>query len=71
MIHHNVVTVSPKYQIVIPQEVRHAMQIEPGEKIQMFVYNNRIELVPIKDIKKMKGFLKGMDTNIERDEDRL
>lgn len=65
------VTISPKYQIVIPKEIRQAMHLSPGEKLQVYLYQNRLEFVPIKDIKKMRGFLKGMKTKIERDKDRL
>ncbi|TAK73966.1 MAG: AbrB/MazE/SpoVT family DNA-binding domain-containing protein [Gammaproteobacteria bacterium] len=66
-----IVTISPKYQVVIPKEIREALHLMPGEKLQIFRYQNRLELVPVKDIKKMRGFLKGIDTNIERDKDRL
>jgi AbrB family looped-hinge helix DNA binding protein len=65
------VTVSPKYQIVIPKEVRDSMGIVSGQKIQMLTYRNRIELIPIKPMKKMKGLLKGMDTDVKRDDDRI
>ena len=65
------VTVSPKYQIVIPKDVRESMGIFSGQKIQMFAYQNRIELIPIKPMKKMKGFLKGIDTHVDRDKDRV
>ena len=65
------VTVSPKYQVVIPKLIRDKLEIAPGQKIQAILYNNRIEMIPIQPIKKMRGFLKGNDTNIERDEDRL
>ena len=54
------VTVSPKYQVVIPKEVRESMGIFSGQKIQVLTYQNRIELIPIKPMKKMKGFLKGI-----------
>ncbi len=65
------VTVSPKFQVVIPKEVREAMGIVSGQKIQMLTYRNRIELIPIKAMNKMRGFLKGIDTDVQRDEDRL
>lgn len=65
------VTVSPKFQVVIPKEVRESMGIVSGQKIQMLAYHNRIELVPIKPMKKMKGFLKGIDTEVKRDKDRI
>lgn len=64
------VTISPKYQVVIPKEIREALHLLPGEKLQVFRYQNRLEFVTIKDIKTMRGFLKGMDTMIERDKDR-
>ncbi len=65
------VTVSPKFQVVIPKEVRNSMGIVSGQKIQMLTYRNRIELIPIKSMKKMKGFLKGIDTEVKRDKDRI
>lgn len=64
------VTVSPKFQVVIPKEVRDSMGIVSGQKIQMLAYRNRIELIPIKPMKKMRGFLKGIDTEVKRDKDR-
>ena len=64
------VTISPKYQVVIPKELREALHLLPGEKLQVFRYQDRLEFVPIKDIKKMRGFLKGIDTVIIRDKDR-
>ncbi|CAN5222829.1 hypothetical protein BH10PSE19_BH10PSE19_19470 [soil metagenome] len=65
------VTISPKYQVVIPKEIREALHLSPGEKLQIFHYQNRLEFIPIKNIKKMRGFLKGINTTTERDEDRL
>jgi len=65
------VTVSPKFQVVIPKEVRESMGIVSGQKIQMLTYRNRIELIPIRPMKKLKGFLKGIDTDVERDDDRI
>lgn len=64
------VTISPKYQVVIPKEIREALHLSPGEKLHVFCYQNRLEFVPVKDIKKMRGFLKGIHTVIERDKDR-
>jgi AbrB family looped-hinge helix DNA binding protein len=65
------VTVSPKYQVVIPKDVRESMGIFSGQKIQVLTYQNRIELIPIKPMKKLKGFLKGIDTQVNRDKDRI
>jgi AbrB family looped-hinge helix DNA binding protein len=65
------VIVSSKYQIVIPKEIRESMGIVSGQKIQMIAYRNRIELIPIKPIAQMRGFLKGIDTEVVREEDRV
>ena len=65
------VTVSPKYQVVIPKEVRESMGIVSGQKVQVLTYQNRIELIPIKPMKKLRGFLKGLSTSVKRDKDRV
>lgn len=65
------VTVSPKFQVVIPKEVRESMGIVTGQKMQVVTYRNRIELIPIKSMKEMKGFLSGIDTEVKRDKDRV
>ena len=65
------VTVSPKFQVVIPKEIRESMGIVSGQKVQMIKYQNRIELIPLKPMKEMKGFLKGIDTDVQRDDDRI
>lgn len=65
------VTVSPKYQIVIPKEIRESMGIVSGQKVQIMSYQGRIEVIPLKPMKEMKGFLKGIDTTVTREEDRL
>jgi AbrB family looped-hinge helix DNA binding protein len=65
------VTVSPRYQITIPREVRESMEIKPGSKVQVLLYENRIELIPMKNLRRMRGFLKGMDTTVERERDRV
>jgi len=63
-------TVSPKYQVVIPARVRRALGIRPGQKVQVIPYEGRIELIPITPIKQARGFLKGIDTSVEREADR-
>lgn len=65
------VTVSPKFQVVIPRDLRKAMDIQPGTKVQVLQYENRIELIPLKSPKSLRGFLKGIDTNVERELDRV
>ena len=63
----NAVTVSPKYQVVIPRSVRDQMHIRPGEKLQVISFDDRIELVRAHPIKKMRGFLKGLDGSFQRE----
>ncbi|MDT8446308.1 MAG: AbrB/MazE/SpoVT family DNA-binding domain-containing protein [bacterium] len=65
------VTVSPKFQVVIPKSVREAMHLKVGQKLQVIPYGNRLELIPEKPIGSMRGFLKGMDRTLDREEDRL
>ena len=65
------VKVSPKFQIVIPRQVREALRIKPGEIISVFQVGDRIELVRTKPVKEMRGFLRGIDTNVPRGRDRL
>ena len=68
----NAVTVSPKYQVVIPKIVRNQMHIQPGEKFQVISFDDRIELIRTRPIKKMRGFLKGLDSSFHREkEDRI
>jgi len=65
------VTVSPKYQVVIPREVREALGIKVGEKLDAIPYHGHIALVPVRAIKSARGFLKGIDTDVPRDPDRV
>ncbi len=65
------VKISPKYQVVIPKEIRQKLDLRPGQKLQIIEFGNRIEFIPIKNIKEARGILKGIDTSIERDGDRI
>jgi len=65
------VTVSPKYQVVIPSRVRELLGVEPGQKVKVILYDNRIEMIPVRPIREARGFLKGIDTSVERETDRL
>jgi AbrB family looped-hinge helix DNA binding protein len=65
------VTVSPKYQIVIPRKVRQTLNLKPGQKMQVVEYEGRLELIPERDIKELRGFLKGINTEFKREEDRI
>jgi len=65
------VTLSPKYQVVIPRPVRRAMHLRPGQKMQVVEYEGRIELIPDRDIAELRGFLKGLNTDFTREKDRV
>ena len=65
------VTISPKYQVVIPKDIREKLHLSPGQKVEAVAYEGRIELIPVTPVKKMRGFLKGLDTRIEREADRI
>ncbi|HEY64964.1 MAG TPA: AbrB/MazE/SpoVT family DNA-binding domain-containing protein [Caldilineae bacterium] len=65
------VKISPKFQIVIPNRIRKSLDLRPGQKVRVFLYDDRIELIPIRPIQEARGFLKGIDTSIARESDRL
>ena len=65
------VKISPKYQVVIPKKLRKALNLIPGQQVQMIAFEDRIEMIPIRKLSEMKGFLKGIDTAVERERDRL
>jgi AbrB family looped-hinge helix DNA binding protein len=64
-------TISPKFQVVIPKAIRELLKLKPGQKIQAIVYGNRIELIPVRAMNQMRGFVKGIDTTVEREDDRI
>jgi AbrB family looped-hinge helix DNA binding protein len=65
------VTVSSRFQVVIPRRVREALAIRPGEKVQVIPYENRIEFIPVRSLRRMRGFLCGIDTDVPREADRV
>jgi len=65
------VKISPKFQVVIPRSVREKLHLVPGQRMQVIAYGNRIELIPEQEIGAMRGFLKGIDTTVPREDDRL
>jgi AbrB family looped-hinge helix DNA binding protein len=65
------VTVSPKFQVVIPKLIRETMRLRPGQKLKIIEYEGRIELIPDRDISELRGFIKGINTEFEREGDRL
>jgi len=65
------VTISPKFQVVIPKEIRESLGLKAGQKIQAIQYDGRIEFVPVRPAREMRGFLRGIDTDVPREDDRL
>jgi AbrB family looped-hinge helix DNA binding protein len=55
-------TLSPKFQIVIPKAIREKLRLKPGQKIQAMVFDNRIELIPVRSPAELRGCLKAMKT---------
>ena len=64
-------TISPKFQVVIPKKIRESLCLKPGQKMQAFQFDGRIELIPVIDIREARGFLPGIETSVPRDNDRL
>ncbi|MCB1037777.1 MAG: AbrB/MazE/SpoVT family DNA-binding domain-containing protein [Acidobacteria bacterium] len=65
------VTISPKFQVVIPKQIRESLNLQPGQKVQALEYDGRIELIPVRPIQEMRGFAPGIDTTVEREDDRV
>lgn len=64
------VTISPKFQVVIPQPVREALGLRSGEKAQVIPFRNRIEIIPLREVRRLRGMLKGANTTFDRTGDR-
>jgi len=67
----HVVTVSPKFQVVIPRAVRDSLQLRPGQKMRVIAYSGRVEFIPERDISELRGFVKGINTDFSREADRV
>ena len=65
------VSVSPKFQVVIPRRIREALGLRPGQKMQALQYGDSVELIPLLPLASARGILKGLATDIERDRDRM
>jgi len=65
------IKISQKYQVVIPKKVREILRLSPGQRVQVIMYGNRIELIPERKISEMRGFLKGINTRYDREDDRV
>jgi AbrB family looped-hinge helix DNA binding protein len=64
------VTVSPKYQVVIPQSIREKLGVKPGQKMRVIAYDNKVIFIPVRPIQESRGTLKGINTDIEREEEQ-
>ena len=67
----NTVMVSPEFQVVIPHTIRQSLSIQPGQTVQVIQYDNRIELIPVRSMAQARGLLRGINTTLERDPDRV
>ena len=66
------VTVSTKFQVVIPRAVREQLHVKPGQKMRVIAYDDKVILIPVRPINEARGSLKGIDTDVQREEeDRL
>jgi AbrB family looped-hinge helix DNA binding protein len=66
------VTISPKFQVVIPKAIRERLGLVPGQKVQAIAVGDRIEFLPVRPVSELRGVLRGLDTRVLRDEsDRL
>jgi AbrB family looped-hinge helix DNA binding protein len=66
-----IVTISPKFQVVIPRQIRDQLDLEPGQKVQALAFGNRIEFIPLQPAKALRGFVRGLDTALDREPDRF
>jgi AbrB family looped-hinge helix DNA binding protein len=66
-----VVTISSRFQVVIPKDVRERLDLHPGQKVKAVSYRGRVELIPVRPIEEARGFLRGIDTAVPREDDRL
>lgn len=67
----SIVTISSRYQVVIPKDVRERLNLKPGQKVKAIPFRGRIELIPLDPIESVRGFLRGIDTSVLREEDRV
>jgi AbrB family looped-hinge helix DNA binding protein len=65
------VKISPKYQVLIPKAIREELELKPGQTVQVIAHGDRIHIIPVRNMRKMRGFLSGIDTTVKRDQDRI
>jgi AbrB family looped-hinge helix DNA binding protein len=59
----SIVTVSPKFQVVIPLQIRETLGLKPGQKVEALQYLDRVEFIPVRTPRAMRGFLRGINTH--------
>lgn len=65
------VTISPKYQVVIPKNARLKLGLRPGQKVEVLVYDGRVEFIPVRSVREARGLARGIDTSVPREGDRV
>ncbi len=65
------ITISSGFRIVIPKQIRESLKLKPGQKLQAIQYEDRIEFIPLRSARSMRGFVRGIDTRVPRDRDRV
>jgi len=66
-----VVTISARYQVVIPKDVREQLELTPGQRMQALPFKGRVELIPLEPIEAARGFVRGIDTDVPGEGDRV
>ena len=63
------VTISSKYQVVIPRPIREQFNLKPGQKIMFIPFNNTLRVVIVPSVDDARGMLKGIDTDVQREKE--
>lgn len=66
----DIVTISPEFQVVVPRSIRERLNLKPSQRMQVIPYEDRIELIPLRPARELRGYLRGMSTEMTRDADR-
>ncbi len=63
----SIVTISSRYRVVVPRDVRDRLRLRPGQKVQVLAFDGRVQLIPLEPIEAARGFVRGIDTTVNRD----
>lgn len=61
------VALSPKFQIVIPKDVRKALNLVAGQRLEARVVGGHVELVPVLPMSAIRGMCPGINTDVPND----